>query len=157
MSNTNPVKATAVIPLLGSLGFLPFAFSAWLEAAGSQFLSIEPRLIFASYSAIILTFLGGALWGRALTFQFDIAGVGLLLASNFLALLAWVVLLWSPDSILSFLFLMSGFIVVSVLEFRNRDLLFRELPTSVRASYLRLRALLTGLVLLAHIIMMVNL
>ena len=149
------MNSKTVMLALGSLGLIPFAAGAALISAGTRTLDlgigagINPGFLFASYSAIILSFLGGVLWGRSL--GLDAAGPGrnLLLLSNGIALLAWFGLLAGPDYFtLTLLALMLGYVVVLSAEQRLAEYVDYELL----APYMRMRFFLTNIVLAAHLV-----
>lgn len=140
---------------LGSLGLIPFAVGAGLISTDTQALDlgigarIEPGFLFASYSAIILSFLGGVLWGRSLGLEAAGLGRNLLLLSNGMALLAWFGLIAGPDYFtLTLLALMLGYVVVLSAEQRLAVHADYELLT----PYMRMRFFLTNIVLAAHLV-----
>lgn len=140
---------------LGILGLIPFAASAWWiivgEAEPLPGLDIAPDFLFTSYSATILSFLGGVLWGRSLALNETGLGRNLLLLSNGIALLAWFGLLAGPEYItLTLLALMSGYIVVFAAEHRLATIA----DYALLVPYMRLRLLLTNLVLAAHLLVL---
>lgn len=146
---------TALIPTLGFLGYIPFAVGALLSVLGLELRLVDAELLFTSYSAIILSFLAGTLWGRALPQAGDRAAALLLPASNLLALLAWLGLVWQIDRSFTVGCLMLGYIVVFTLEHRFRESLSGGAPEGSGEDYLRLRFTLTSLVLLAHLVILI--
>ncbi len=156
---------------LGLLGFLPFAAGAWLIVSGDSFLSIDPRSLFSSYSAIILSFLGGVLWGRGLTLAQTGLRNCLLLLSNIFALIAWfTLLLAAPGSGLTLIVLMLGYVAVYGAERSLGKLTFQDQDSTAsepgsrsesmaerHAAYTRLRSLLTSLVVGAHLVVLLPL
>ena len=93
-------RAETVISTLGYAGLSPFLAACGLLYAGEDALG---RQLFLSYSAIILSFLGGTHWGRLLSSGKTLelgAGLIALLASNVFALLAWSALLLGNGNVL---------------------------------------------------------
>jgi hypothetical protein len=140
---------------LGFLGLIPFAAGAWLTVVGGMELlpglGLEPGFLFASYSAIILSFLGGVLWGRSLALETTSLGRNLLLLSNGVALLAWFSLLAGPEYLnLALLTLMLGYVAVFSAEHR----LAVHADYELLAPYMRMRLFLTNLVLVAHLLVL---
>jgi len=140
---------------LGFLGLIPFAGGAWLTVVGGielmPVLDIEPGFLFASYSAIILSFLGGVLWGRSLALEASSLGRNLLLLSNGIALLAWFSLFAGPDYFkLALLALMVGYVAVFSAEHR----LATHADYELLAPYMRMRLFLTNLVLVTHLLVL---
>jgi len=148
---SGPMNIKLTIISLGCLGLAPFIAATWLIISGSHFFSLDPLLLFGSYSAIILTFLGGVLWGRGLTVSNPQLRIGLLLSSNVVALIAWTSLLLAGGLTTATLtVLMLGFAVVYgierlVREPDNQDYL---------AVYTNLRGLLTALVTGLHLLVL---
>jgi hypothetical protein len=93
------LRAEPLMRLLTYAGLIPFVaatIAVWLGEAGAQF-------VLQSYGAIILSFLGGIHWGRALGAQ-NIHAIPLLISSNVMALVAWLsLLLTTPYLIYSIL------------------------------------------------------
>lgn len=81
------------IPILAYSGLIPFAFSAALIPADVNLLGIDPIYLFVSYSGVILSFVGGGLWGRSLLTPISKLLMVMLVASNIAALIAWFALL----------------------------------------------------------------
>lgn len=83
-----------LIHILGAAGILPFLGSALAELMNLSLpYQLQPVTLLVTYGAIILTFLAGVLWGRALHRADSEPTNGLLLLSNVFALLAWLTLL----------------------------------------------------------------
>lgn len=82
------LRAEPLMRVLTYAGLVPFILATlalWWGEASAGF-------VLQSYSAIILSFLGGIHWGRALGAQ-NIYAVPLLIGSNVMALAAWLTLL----------------------------------------------------------------
>ena len=102
MALTTPEKPTnlfTVICLLGSIGLVPFIVSvgrmvsgAW-SGGGLQSASIfglYAPYVFLAYSAIILSFLAGTLWGKWESLPPNRGSAVVLIFTNLTSLLAWV-------------------------------------------------------------------
>jgi hypothetical protein len=146
--------ASKTISLLGYAGLTPFLLACLLALLGMQDLS---RTLFIAYGAVILSFLGGALWGRVIsTPQEDGArlGIAALVGSNVFALLAFAALLLQRlglllPLLLPLFLLAVGFLAVNVAEIILRDSL-AAVPTATHPRYAALRIFLTTAVLVLH-------
>jgi hypothetical protein len=140
-------RAEKVISTLGYAGLTPFLAACGLLYAGEDALG---RQLFLSYSAIILSFLGGTHWGRLLSFGKTLelgAGLIALLASNVFALLAWSALLLGHGNVLyPFIILTTGFVLLFLVEAASMPTIDR----AVHSRYSAFRAFLTISVLLLH-------
>lgn len=81
--NITPRGTSTVLTLAGALPFLLLMLAP--ETVGG----LNTASLFASYGAIISSFMAGTLWGRAQSRQ---AGVGAIVASNVLALVSFATL-----------------------------------------------------------------
>ena len=97
---------------LGYLGLLPFIVGLSLVLLNETLLGISGLQIFISYSAIILSFLSGALWGAALESFSSNLGRTALILSNLFALTAWATLLLDGYIKLAVLLLAFSFLAV---------------------------------------------
>ena len=149
-----PTNLFTVICLLGSIGLVPFIISvgcmmsgAWL-GGGLQSVSIfglyAPH-IFLAYSAVILSFLAGTLWGKWETFPSNRHSAAVLIFTNLTSLLAWVSLtvihISQFLSILAVALLAGGYLGILGVE--------RTLKSSSR-GYWNLRISLTTVVVFLH-------
>lgn len=141
--------------LLGYLGLIPFAAGAGLILSGSDLLGIDATFVFISYSSIILSFLGGVLWGRGLATGTLASHQRILLViSNGLALLGWFSLLavmsdgfmgrMSEAGIAAAL--MVGYLVACAAEVRWAG----GAVAGMTGFYLPMRVVLTALVVAIH-------
>ncbi|MEZ5489640.1 MAG: DUF3429 domain-containing protein [Gammaproteobacteria bacterium] len=143
------MNSRLIINGLGYLGLLPFLAGAMLVLSGRSVYSLQPGFLFVSYSTVILSFLGGVLWGRSLSLGESPLRWALLLLSNGIALLAWFSLLGGTASYRSALLsLMLGYVVVFVAE-RGAD---ASLETALTRPYRGFRLVLTSLVVLLHLV-----
>lgn len=146
--NSMPVNKIAT--LLGCMGLLPFMAALLAGVGGISILSLSPQWVFASYSAVILSFLAGGLWGRLLSADFDFGSGVLMVASNLLALIGWMSLFGSASQFKSSIgFLGLGYLVVLACEFIATERLYHH----VYLGYLRLRWGLTIAVVAMHFFM----
>ena len=110
-------RAEKVISALGYAGLTPFVAACGLLYAGEE---ARASQLFLSYSAIILSFLGGTHWGRLLSSGKTLelgAGLFALVTSNVFALLAWSALLLSHGNIIyPFIILTTGFVLLFLVE-----------------------------------------
>lgn len=155
------------IKVLGFAGLIPFLVPAvlMLEAAltpkgfeSAALFGLYAPYVFITYSAIILSFLCGALWGKAVSGDCRQSANAMLIFSNLIALSAWSCTLFiylAPImSILAVAILLAGFLAVLFCERefeliktqRNSDGDFRE------TSYWKMRLQLTGFVSLLHLL-----
>ena len=144
-------SVTIVTKSLGFLGLIPFAASIYWVLAGITFIDYDPKFLFLSYSAIILSFLGGTLWGRSIQLDESPTGNLLLFLSNGAAIIAWVSLLLGFEYyILTLTILMVGYAALLIIEYRGYQTFF----TDVEPAYMQMRLTLTSLVLAAHLALM---
>lgn len=137
--------------ILGVAGVIPFAGGFILTVTGGAGWVREPELVFVNYSAVILSFLCGAVWGRLLSSRPTRTVISLMVASNALALLAWLALLSvNLDVVVPLGLLSLGYLVVLLIELRSVELLYRQ----VYLGYLRLRIGLTTAVVILHGVML---
>ena len=101
---------------LGYLGLLPFIGSIILVLADKQLFGLSGQQIFIAYSAVILSFLSGILWGTVIgNFQSKF-GMASLILSNVFALMAWAALLLGTHYSIAIVLLETGFIAVWIAE-----------------------------------------
>ncbi|MCT8985368.1 DUF3429 domain-containing protein [Shewanella phaeophyticola] len=134
---------------LGVAGLMPFIVLSLL-AFNHSVLSPEHTLLgFISYSAIILSFMAGTLWGKAVVLSTEDNFAKLLIVSNVIALGCWVALL-TPFELSALILLFSGYLYLLFVEFKAKQL-------SSSASYMTLRTILTSVVALCHAVVMFSL
>ena len=78
---------------LGYLGLLPFMFSLVLIGTERTLFNLSGEQFFIAYSAVILSFLSGVLWGNAIDHFYHRLSRNALVLSNLFVLLAWGALL----------------------------------------------------------------
>ncbi|WP_207061874.1 DUF3429 domain-containing protein [Motiliproteus sp. SC1-56] len=137
---------------LGYAGLLPFVFALAAQGLGwpASPSELSPARVFIAYSAIILSFLGGTLWGREIDRFPHSARALALWASNGFALLGFAALLCAELQLATVL-LGLGFAALFYTELRYLGL------RSEAGSYQRLRRNLTGVVCLLHAVLLVML
>lgn len=141
------MKNAAIINALGYAGLIPFLAAAWAALGDRTLFQLSPALIFLTYSAIILSFLGGTLWGKARELADGFLSAGLLLLSNVLALAAWLMLLLGEAFIaIGLLIALIGYTILWAAEWLSAT----QVLGGVGESYLRFRFTLTTIVCLAH-------
>ena len=137
-----------VINSLGYAGLLPFLAAVWAAYAELSFGAWSASHLFLSYSVIILSFLAGALWGKAKELEESNVSRFLLIGSNVFALTAWLAVLLGRDYLSAGLAVsMTGFILVYLVEHKTRGLL-----QGMDSAYLKFRLTLTSVVCLAHLV-----
>ncbi|WGV99414.1 DUF3429 domain-containing protein [Vibrio sp. YMD68] len=147
-----------VITVLGYLGLAPFCLGLGLVIIDKELVNIEDHVLFITYSAIILSFLSGALWGRSI--EKPNRSLTLIL-SNVFAILAWVSLLQVENSIgAALLLLMVGYFCVLATEYPAILSDFRRASSPNKgaslphlAPYSQMRVILTSVVLTMHLIL----
>ena len=136
-----------LIPTLGFLGLIPFLSAVLLTLAGLGPLGLERSTLFIGYSAMILAFLSGSLWGEGLRIADSFESRVLLISSNLFAVVAWVGLgLNSIDYLIALTVLGMGYALILFLEYQTSRVLY----SNCDYPYLSLRARLTFVVLSLH-------
>lgn len=130
-------KSERLAVWLGLAGVLPFALLA-VAAWSPQWRALALPVLLA-YSALILSFLGGVRWGRALTVDRPLEYLWAVLPS------LWALVALQPDPLAGLLMLGAGFVGQWWLD-GPAD----RMPAP--AWFRRLRGLLTALVLACHLI-----
>lgn len=141
-----------LIYTLSFLGLIPFlaASLAELMQAGALW-DVLPLDFLISYGAIILSFMGGVLWGRALHRAESESTTGLLLLSNVFAIFAWFTLLINAPA-WSLGLQMIGFALVLLFEQR----LARSSGMTAYMGYYRLRTVITTAVIVCELLVLGN-
>ena len=144
---------------LGDLGSLPFTLlsllmiKGYLSGAGLQstsVLGLYAPYVFIAYSAVILSFLSGALWATARGSATGSLATAVILLSNLVALSAWASLLLiyvAPIlTVFAVTLLMAGFISLLWVE-----RVINKLAGEINRSYWSMRLRITILVVVWHI------
>lgn len=159
--------ASGIIRVLGFAGLIPFLLPVLLMIQGvlsakgfqsASLFGLYAPYVFITYSAIILSFLCGALWGKAVSGDCRQSGNAVLIFSNLIALSAWscslLIYLAPIMSIFAVSMLLAGFLAVLFCERefeqirnqRNSEEDYRD------SSYWKMRLQLTALVSLLHLV-----
>jgi hypothetical protein len=145
------MSAIRVTTALGCAGLLPFVgalFAANVTLIFGVELPFEPKQTFVFYSAVILSFLCGAIWGSLLSATFTKKAAALLIVSNLVSLTAWISLLsYEGHFRLSLGLLILGYLTVLAAEYAVIELLYKK----VYRGYLKLRIWLTFCVVGLHL------
>ena len=145
------MKHSRVINSLGYAGLLPFLAAVWAVYAELSFWEWPASQFFLSYSVIILSFLAGALWGKAKELEESEVSCLLLIGSNGFALTGWLAVLLGKDYLPAGLAVsMTGFILVYMVEHKTQGLLLQGMGS----AYLKFRLTLTCVVCLAHLLIL---
>lgn len=134
------------IQQLGYLGLVPFALGTVMIAFDLQIFAIDGNQLFISYSAVILSFLSGVLWGRSLNHQVATSRRVALILSNVFALMAWLLLLQTSQSVTAVIALLgAGYIAIWYFEKRTWCDELTDLYQTMRRN-------LTGMVAGLHLV-----
>ena len=155
------MSAIRITTALGFAGLLPF-LGALLALMLNVDLPFKAGQVFVFYSAIILSFLCGAVWGSLLNTScvaldlvetdFTKKAVALFIVSNLVSLTAWAsLLIYNTHLDLSLGLLILGYTVVLAAEYAMRELLYKQ----VYRGYLKLRSWLTFCVVTLHLGMLI--
>ena len=134
---------------LGVAGLLPFIVLSVLAFNHSLLAPEHTMLGFISYSAVILSFVAGTLWGKAVILALDDNIAKLLIISNIIALASWIALI-TPFELSALILLASGYLYLLYIEFKAKQL-------SNTTSYMALRTILTCVAVICHIVVMLSL
>jgi hypothetical protein len=134
---------------LGFAGLLPFIILSVLAFNHSLLAPEHTILGFVSYSAVILSFVAGSLWGKAVILTLDDNIAKLLIISNIIALASWIALL-TPFVLSALILLASGHLYLLYVEFKAKQL-------STTNGYLTLRTILTSVAVTCHGVVMLSL
>ncbi|WP_350432539.1 DUF3429 domain-containing protein [Shewanella sp. H8] len=134
---------------LGVAGLLPFIILSVLAFNHSLLAPEHTMLGFVSYSAVILSFVAGTLWGKAVILALDDNIAKLLIISNIIALASWIALI-TPFELSALILLASGYLYLLYVEFKAKQL-------STTTSYMTLRTILTSVAVICHIVVMLSL
>ncbi|PFG57904.1 uncharacterized protein DUF3429 [Vibrio sp. ES.051] len=132
---------------LGYLGLVPFVFSLLLIATDKTLFNLSGQQLFITYSAVILSFLSGILWGNGIDHYYHRLSRNVLVLSNLFVLLAWGSLLQAHNhDAVAILLLVSGYVAVWYAEKLTRKVEHESEPK----GYQGMRSKLTLGVLLMH-------
>ena len=138
----------SVTSSLGYCGLIPIVAGVALTWWNFETSFFDGPTLFVGYSALILCFLAGAIWGRVLSGVSSRRGSLMLIGSNVIVIIAWLALLISSEFFaLGILILSLGYVAILVGEVRFA----KELMSGVTLDYLQLRFTLTILICLGHV------
>jgi hypothetical protein len=141
---------------LGYLGLIPFIIPLWqmiasveqgLGVHGASLFGLYAPYVFISYSAIILSFLGGILWTKGRFNDPEKVSKPAIVFSNIMALSAWASLILINYSSMLTMF------ALTLLLGGYGSLLLAERALDMESqdkSYWRMRLVLTMIVIVAH-------
>jgi len=137
---------------LAWFGIVPFLIAILMVALGSTLFSVSGELLFVTYSAIILTFMAGTLWGQCSHSDESATDHRIpIVVSNIWAIIAWlcVILIQVNEAFLSvvILFLALGYFHVLTQEKKVNLLVVSE-------SYFTLRTQVTCKVIILHLLLL---
>lgn len=136
-----------VVITLATLSILPFLLATYLNLANDTLFGKTGVTFFATYGAIILSFISGVLWGRVIEQPEHNTGKTLLISSNIILLSAWCSLLMNTPE-LSVVLLLLGFISLYWIEARWLK------PTKTIKPYLSMNFGLTSIVCVMHLLVL---
>ncbi|GEM74828.1 DUF3429 domain-containing protein [Vibrio sagamiensis] len=142
-------RPTNVMHILGFMGLVPFVCGLVLSIIDKHILGYSGEIIFVTYSAVILSFLSGILWGTAITNPHLHSSSRLLLLSNMMSLLAWFSLLLSDQDFLSPIVILA-FGYITVWRAEKSAKVCSMVHNLVLADYAAMRTKLTVCVVLLH-------
>ncbi len=134
---------------LGYAGLLPFIITTLMLWGDWSLPWLDPQFAFISYSATILSFLAGTLWGRVLSLYASNNINNLLILSNLYALLAWFSLLLAVPAV-GLVTLSFGYFSLLSIEKNCHNL-------PVNPQYRRMRVRLTSVAVVCHLLMLIKL
>lgn len=138
---------------LGYAGLLPFVATAIASYWGISVFGLEAADWFVRYSAVILVFLSGSLWGVVLNRSDSRLSLLILALSNVLALAAWLALGLSDVYFLLCLTLLAlGYAAVLGLEIALQETLYN----GITPNYSLMRLTLTVIVIALHGVMFLS-
>ncbi|WP_117235076.1 DUF3429 domain-containing protein [Vibrio maerlii] len=147
MSPTNKTMLS-----LGYLGLVPFSVGLILTISNIELLNLNGATVFTTYSAVILSFLSGVLWGSGIASKQNDAVQNLLIVSNVFALVAWLVLLIDSNNFyLATMLLTAGYLSIWFIERHNMS----ESRKEERSFYLTMRSKLTSFVVFMHVLALI--
>ncbi|WP_112478016.1 DUF3429 domain-containing protein [Vibrio variabilis] len=137
-SNLSSERSITLMTWLGYLGLIPFSLCIATFTPDGTFMGVNTRMLFLSYSAIILSFLCGILWSHALTHASHKLSFPILALSNLICLMAWLVIVITPEQFrLGIVVALAGYVCVWLIERIKFNALGNEFPK----PYQRLRSI----------------
>ncbi|WP_394205167.1 DUF3429 domain-containing protein [Shewanella waksmanii] len=140
---------TRLMAVLGIAGLIPFVVASLMYLTQISLTGFAPQQLFVTYSAVILAFLTGSLWGRETHALQNHIHDWVMAVSNLLCLMAWASLLVGHLSVTLWM-LMLGYIATLLVERRQAKLI------GIEPDYLKLRLGLTSVAVVCHGLMLVG-
>ncbi len=150
LMQANFVSSRPVVIGLGALGLIPFAAGSLYAVLGEALLGVDPVRVFTAYSAVILSFLSGTLWGKCIAAPASGSAWQLLIFSNVMALLAWAALLTAGEPVVGLSALATGYAATLWIERRYDS----KLTVASDDNYLAMRGALTIAVIAMHVLIL---
>lgn len=141
-------SSRTLIVSLGCLGLMPFIASTLVYHTDLFHLGFQSQPVFIAYSAVILSFLSGSIWGQVLEQPYQVEGKTLLVFSNAIAVGAWLALLIHLNA-LSIILLLFGYISLFWMESRW----LKQIRID-QTFYPKMRFVLTAIVCTTHLFML---
>ena len=146
------LKTPTFTTILGLAGVIPFIFLTIMIVLGAEPLLAEYIFCLITYGAVILSFLGGIIWGQMVgSFSLENENLNLqkyLLISIMAALLSWTSLLISPKNGLVLLGICFSFLIFVEKKLKKIKI--------IPAWYFKLRKFLTILVGLSLLVSFIS-
>lgn len=152
-----------LVRLLGFAGLLPFIIPVVLMVQGAMsakgfqsaaIVGLYAPYVFVTYSAVILSFLCGALWGKTASVKYRQTTNAVFIFSNLIALCAWsstlLIYIAPIMTIFAVALLLAGFL--SVLWFERMAFVGEHTDDQYLQGYWQMRLQLTAIVALLHLI-----
>ncbi|WP_421855861.1 DUF3429 domain-containing protein [Marinomonas sp.] len=143
MRSYKPVVAT-----LSILALLPFIFTTYLSLTNSSFMGRSGITLFATYGAIIISFIAGSIWGRVLEQVEHSNGTKLLVFGLITLFASWVSLLLKIPE-LSVVMLLLSLITIFWVEAR-----WLKQPNDEKKHYATLNFSLTSMISIMHLLVL---
>ncbi|MDO6708552.1 DUF3429 domain-containing protein [Photobacterium sp. 1_MG-2023] len=140
-----------IMKQLGYLGLLPFVVTLLLAIADIRLFQLSGHQMFIAYSAVILSFLSGILWGNAIDHSSHRLSKNALILSNLFVLLAWGAILQGNKHAL----IATGLLALGYLAVWFAEKLIRQTEgETAPADYQPLRGRLTLGAVVLHLLLM---
>lgn len=133
---------------LGYAGLLPFIIATTMAWTGFKLTWLNAEFAFISYSAVILSFISGTLWGRAIALSTSSTTGRLLIQSNLFSILAWIALLLNQQ-LFSLAILAVGYLSLLAIERKAKELCLNQ-------DYISMRLRLTLVAVTLHLLMLIH-
>lgn len=143
MRSYKPIVATLAV-----LGIIPFLFTTYLSLTNGSFLGKSGVTLFASYAAVMISFIGGTMWGRLIELPESRTGAKLLICSFIAVFFAWVSLLLKTPELSVVLLLLSLITIFWV------DARWLKQSNNAKPYYTSLNFSLTSVISIMHLLVL---